>query len=135
MTSLSDTPLNWKNILTKEWVRELRKEMQQILDETDLSRTFDIQVGNASLDTSEVVFKLKLQLKGAETREQRDLNTFSQMDNVDPSKVGELRGEKYSLIGYNRKARARPYIVQNLNNNKEYIFTTDMAQRYFGMEK
>ena len=56
------------------------------------------------------------------------------MDKVDTSKIAEVRGEKYSLIGYRIKARSRPYIVQNLHNDKEYIFTTDMAQKYFGVE-
>ena len=117
--------------LNRQIVKELRVKLQDIIKMDE----FEITVGNASFDDTEVTFKLNLRVKGAETREQRDLRTFAEMDNVDVSKIAEVRGEKYSLIGYRVKARSRPYIVQNLINNKEYIFTTDMAQKYFGMEK
>ena len=123
--------MKWENKLTRNWVKQIRQALQDSIEVDG----FDITVGNASFDDSEVTFKLNLRVKGAETREQRDLRTFAEMDNVDVSKIAEVRGEKYSLIGYRTKARSRPYIVQNLINNKEYIFTTDMAQKYFGMEK
>ena len=123
--------MKWENKLTRDWVKQIRQALQDSIEVDG----FDITVGNASFDDTEVTFKLNLRVKGAETREQRDLRTFAEMDNVDVSKIAEVRGEKYSLIGYRVKARSRPYIVQNLINNKEYIFTTDMAQKYFGMEK
>ena len=122
--------IKWENKLTRDWVKQIRQALQDSIEVDG----FDITVGNASFDDSEVTFKLNLRVKGAETREQRDLRTFAEMDNVDISKIAEVRGEKYSLIGYRTKARSRPYIVQNLINNKEYIFTTDMAQKYFGMK-
>jgi len=122
--------LQWENKLTRDWVKQIRQALQDSIEVDG----FDIKVGNASFDDSEVTFKLNLRVKGAETREQRDLKTFAEMDNVDVSKIAEVRGEKYSLIGYRVKARSRPYIVQNLHNNKEYIFTTDMVQKYFGVE-
>ena len=121
--------MKWENRLTREWVKQIRQALQDSIEVDG----FDITVGNASFDDSEVTFKLNLRVKGAETREQRDLRTFAEMDNVDVSKIAEVRGEKYSLIGYRTKARSRPYIVQNLINNKEYIFTTHMAQKYFGV--
>jgi len=122
--------IQWENKLTRDWVKQIRQALQDSIEVDG----FDINVGNASFDSSEVTFKLNLRVKGAETREQRDLKTFAEMDNVDVSKIAEVRGEKYSLIGYRVKARSRPYIVQNLHNNKEYIFTTDMVQKYFGVE-
>ena len=129
--TLSDKPLQWTNRLTREWVKEIRQALQDSIEVDG----FDIKVGNASFDDNEVTFKLNLRIKGAETREQRDLRTFAEMDKIDTSKIGEMRGEKYSLIGYRRTAKTRPYIVQNLHNNKEYIFTTAQAQQYFGLEK
>tara|TARA_E500000331_G_scaffold250962_1_gene241376 strand:- start:18 stop:395 length:378 start_codon:yes stop_codon:yes gene_type:complete len=122
--------LQWENKLTRDWVKQIRQALQDSIEVDG----FDIKVGNASFDESEVTFKLNLMIKGAETREQRDLKTFAEMDKIDVSKIGEMRGEKYSLIGYRVKAKTRPYIVQNLHNNKEYIFTTAQAQQYFGLE-
>ena len=127
-------------LLNKKIVKELRDTLQRHLDHT-LSDTaswiddsYDIKIGNASFDDTEVTFKVNLRLKGAETREQKDLRRYAEMDNVDTSKIAEVRGEKYSLIGYRRTARTRPYIVKNVADNKEYIFTTDMAKKYFGVE-
>tara|TARA_Y100000004_G_scaffold25129_1_gene25353 strand:- start:44 stop:415 length:372 start_codon:yes stop_codon:yes gene_type:complete len=121
--------------LNRQIVKDFRAILDDILNDNESLEQFIVKVGNASFDDTEVTFKVNLRLKGAETREQKDLRTFAEMDNVDVSKIAEVRGEKYSLIGYRTKARSRPYIVQNLINNKEYIFTTDMAQKYFGMEK
>ena len=123
--------LQWENKLTRDWVKQIRQALQDSIEVDG----FDINVGNASFDDSEVTFKLNLRVKGAETREQRDLKTYAEMDKIDTAKIGEMRGEKYSLIGYRVKAKTRPYIVQNLHNNKEYIFTTAQAQQYFGLEK
>ena len=116
--------------LNRQIVKDLRVKLQDIIKMDE----FEITVGNASFDDTEVTFKVNLRLKGAETREQKDLRRYAEMDKIDISKIGEMRGEKYSLIGYRRTAKTRPYIVQNLHNDKEYIFTTALAQQYFGVE-
>ena len=116
--------------LNRQIVKDLRVKLQDIIKMDE----FEITVGNASFDDTEVTFKVNLRLKGAETREQKDLRRYAEMDKIDISKIGEMRGEKYSLIGYRRTAKTRPYIVQNLHNDKEYIFTTAQAQQYFGVE-
>ena len=118
--------------LNRQIVKDLRETLQSHLLKN--MNEFEVTVGNASFDDTEVTYKLNLRVKGAESREQRDLRTFAEMDKIDISKIGEMRGEKYSLIGYRRTAKTRPYIVQNLHNDKEYIFTTAQAQQYFGVE-
>jgi len=120
--------------LNRQIVKDFRAILDDILNDNESLEQFIVKVGNASFDDTEVTFKVNLRLKGAETREQKDLRRYAEMDKVDTSKIAEVRGEKYSLIGYRVKARSRPYIVQNLHNDKEYIFTTDMAQKYFGVE-
>ena len=120
--------------LNRQIVKDFRAILDDILNDNESLEQFIVKVGNASFDDTEVTFKVNLRLKGAETREQKDLRRFAEMDKVDTSKIAEVRGEKYSLIGYRRTARTRPYIVQNLHNDKEYIFTTALAQQYFGVE-
>ena len=119
--------------LNRQIVKDLRETLQSHLLKN--MNEFEVTVGNASFDDTEVTYKLNLRIKGAETREQKDLRRYAEMDKIDVSKIGEMRGEKYSLIGYRRTAKTRPYIVQNLQNDKEYIFTTAQAQQYFGVEK
>ena len=120
--------------LNRQIVKDFRAILDDILNDNESLEQFIVKVGNASFDDTEVTFKVNLRLKGAETREQKDLRRFAEMDKLDTSKIAEVRGEKYSLIGYRRTAKTRPYIVQNLHNDKEYIFTTALAQQYFGVE-
>ena len=120
--------------LNRQIVKDFRAILDDILNDNESLEQFIVKVGNASFDDTEVTFKVNLRLKGAETREQKDLRRFAEMDKEDTSKIAEVRGEKYSLIGYRRTAKTRPYIVQNLHNDKEYIFTTALAQQYFGVE-
>ena len=120
--------------LNRQIVKDFRAILDDILNDNESLEQFIVKVGNASFDDTEVTFKVNLRLKGAETREQKDLRRFAEMDKVDTSKIAEVRGEKYSLIGYRRTAKTSPYIVQNLHNDKEYIFTTAQAQQYFGVE-
>ena len=121
-------------LLNRKMVKDLRAILDDALNDNESLEQFIVKVGNASFDDTEVTFKVNLRLKGAETREQKDLRRYAEMDKVDTSKIAEVRGEKYSLIGYRRTAKTRPYIVQNLHNDKEYIFTTAQAQQYFGVE-
>ena len=120
--------------LNRQIVKDFRAILDDILNDNESLEQFIVKVGNASFDDTEVTFKVTLRLKGAETREQKDLRRFAEMDKIDVSKIGEMRGEKYSLIGYRRTAKTRHYIVQNLHNDNEYIFTTAQAQQYFGVE-
>ena len=108
--------------LNRQIVKDFRAILDDILNDNESLEQFIVKVGNASFDDTEVTYKLNLRIKGAESREQRDLRTFAEMDKIDVSKIGEMRGERYSLIGYRRTAKTRPYIVQNLHNDKEYIF-------------
>ena len=119
-------------LLNRQIVKDLRETLQRHLLKS--MNEFEVKVGNASFDETEVTYKLTLRIKGAETREQKDLKIYAEMDKIDTAKIAEVRGEKYSLIGYRRTAKTRPYIVQNLHNDKEYIFTTAIVQQYFGLE-
>ena len=120
--------------LNRQIVKDFRAILDDILNDNESLEQFIVKVGNASFDDTEVTFKVNLRLKGAETREQKDLRRYAELDNVNTSKIAKVQGELYSLIGYRIKARSRPYIVKNVANNKEYIFTTEMAKKYFGVE-
>ena len=93
---------------------------------------FDVEIGNANFSDTEVTFKLNLRLKGAKTQSQKDLEFYGNIDNLDLTKIAKLDGKDFSLSGFRRKARSKPYLIQDLKNGGEYIITTDTAKRYFG---
>ena len=127
-------------VLNKQIIRELRDTLQRCLDHklseiaSWVEDGYDIKVGNASFDNYEVTFKLTLRAKDVESKESMDLNRFAYLYNVEPQKVADVHGIKYKLVGYRVKARTQPFIVLNLTNNKEYLFTEDMGKRFFGKE-
>ena len=127
-------------VLNKKIIRELRDTLQRCLDyklseiASWVEDRYDINVGNASFDNYEVTFKLTLRAKDVESKESMDLNRFAYLYDVVPQKVADVHGIKYKLVGYRVKARTKPFIVLNLQNNQEYVFTEDMGRRFFGKE-
>ena len=125
-------------VLNKQIIRELRDTLQRCLDyklseiASWVEDRYDINVGNASFDNYEVTFKLTLRAKDVESKESMDLNRFAYLYDVVPQKVADVHGIKYKLVGYRVKARTKPFIVLNLQNNQEYVFTEDMGKRFFG---
>ena len=130
--------------LSKQIVKDLRVKLMNVFEvaphtptlvEEDLKAlddNYDVTVGNASFDSQEVTFKLTLRLKNAERKESMDLNRYANLYNVVPQKVADVHGIKYKLVGYRVKARKQPFIVLNLTNNKEYLFTEDLGRKHFG---
>tara|TARA_R100001460_G_C3476712_1_gene167839 strand:+ start:195 stop:578 length:384 start_codon:yes stop_codon:yes gene_type:complete len=118
-------------LIDKKTCQVLRNELQKVNDNSSLNDKYDITVGNASFDSQEVTFKVTLRLKNVESKESMDLNRYADLYNVEPQKVADVHGIKYKLVGYRAKARKQPFIVLNLTNNKEYLFTEDMGKRFF----
>jgi len=119
------------DLIDKKTCQVLRNELQKVNDNSSLNDKYDITVGNASFDSQEVTFKVTLRLKNVESKESMDLNRYADLYNVEPQKVADVHGIKYKLVGYRAKARKQPFIVLNLTNNKEYLFTEDMGKRFF----
>ena len=79
-----------------------------------------------------MTFKLNVRVKGAKTQSQKDLEDWAKIDNLDTTKIAKLDGKDFSLSGFRRKARTKPYLIQDLKNGGEYIITTEVAKKYFG---
>ena len=119
-------------LLNRKIVKELRDKLQSTLENFQDQSDFDVSVGNASFNDTEVTFKVNLRLKGAKTQSQKDLEDYAEMYKLDLTKIAKLDGKDFSLSGYRRKARTKPFLIQDLKNGGEYIITTDIAKKYFG---
>ena len=118
--------------LDRQILKRVRETLDNILKDNERLEQFDVTVGNASFSDDEVTFKLNLKIKGSKSQTQKDLETFAEMDNLDLTKIAKLDGKDFSLSGFRRKARSKPYLIQDLKNGGEYIITTDVAKKYFG---
>ena len=114
----------------------LREKLNNLFAEHGIEG-FDIDVGNASYDDVSVTFKVALTETGAGSAEERDLEKFAGFYDLDTTKVADLRGNKYSLVGYKRSARTKCWIIQKLGvgeSNNRYVTDTDTAKRLFGKD-
>ena len=118
--------------LDRQVLKRVRETLDNILRDNERLEQFDVTVGNASFSDDEVTFKLNLKIKGAKSQSQKDLEIYGGMDNLDLTKIAKLDGKDFSLSGFRRKARTKPYLIQDLKNGGEYIITTEVAKKYFG---
>ena len=118
--------------LDRQILKRVRETLDNILKDNERLEQFDVTVGNASFSDDEVTFKLNLKIKGSKSQTQKDLETFAEIDNLDLTKIAKLDGKDFSLSGFRRKARIKPYLIQDLKNGGEYIITTEVAKKYFG---
>ena len=116
-------------LLNRKIVKDLRGTLQtHLLKNMD---GFEVEVGGANFSDTEVTFKVNLRVKGAKSQSQKDLEDFAEMYKLDLTKIAKLDGKDFSLSGYRRKARSKPFLIQDLKNGGEYIITTDTAKKYF----
>ena len=128
-------------MLTSKLVKEIRATIQRALDHklsevaSWIDDSYTIAIGNGSYNADEVTFKLNVRVKGAKTQSQKDLEDWAKIDNLDTTKIAKLDGKDFSLSGFRRKSRTKPYLMQDLKNGGEYIITTEIAKKYFSREE
>ena len=126
--------------LNRTRVKELRDTLQRCIDHklSEIASWVDdsyiVTIGNGSFNDDEVTFKLNVKTKGSKTQAQKDLDDFASIDGLDLTKIATLDGKEFKLSGFRRKARTKPYLIQEQTGGGEYIITTDTAKRYFGKE-
>ena len=119
-------------LLNRKIVKDLRSILDDTLNDNESLEQFIVEIGNANFNDTEVTFKVNLRLRGAKSQSQKDLEDFAQMYKLDLTKIAKLDGKDFSLSGYRRKARTKPFLIQDLKNGGEYIITTATAKKYFG---
>lgn len=115
----------------KPTARKIRELMQKALEDADIDGV-TISVGNCSFTEGEATYKVNVLLDGGKSKEQTDLEQMATLMSLDTSKIATLEGMKVSLVGYNSKARKRPWVIQNLTTAQKYILDDDTAKRLFG---
>ena len=93
------------------------------------------RLGNAKFDDDRVTFQLIIENKDALREIERDLPQMAKIYELDTTKIGKHKGKSYSLVGYKKRARKEPWVVQDLHNGREYVIAFSFAQHLFGTEK
>jgi len=116
-------------------VREILEEkLPSILKEHGLS----FELGNARYDDDGVRFTgFRLSVKGALSETEKalrdELQTRDRMKfkMLDPNKIAKLDGMDISLVGFKPRARKKPFIIQDLNSDNQYVIGEELAERLF----
>ena len=124
----------------RQELRKLRETLQQVIDGTftynerhgvgDFLSNYKLDVGNCSYNDSKATFKLEVTIKGAKSEERVALEKSADYFGLDLDKDHP----EWKLVGYNRKARGYPILMEKKSNGKNYKFTLESAKKLFGKE-
>ena len=123
----------------REELREIRAELEKAisrhqewhkqLDIKSMSK-YNFNVGNCSYTDSKATFKLEVTIKGAKSEERVALEKSADYFGLDLEKDHP----EWILVGYNRKARGYPILMEKKSNGKTYKFTLESAKQMFKKE-
>jgi hypothetical protein len=124
--------------ITPKYIDKVRDKLKAIIDKEKLD--VNINFGNATYDNDSFTIKLKVSLPNAKSDEEKALDlelktreiNKSWMKPLDQTKIYSMGKVKYSLCGYRPRARAKPFIVLNLLDNKKYLLSEEKAEKFFG---
>ena len=124
----------------RQELRKLRETLQQVIDGTftynerhgvgDFLSNYKLDIGNCSYNDSKATFKLEVTIKGAKSEERVALEKSADYFGLDLDKDHP----EWMLVGYNRKARGYPILMEKKSNGKTYKFTLESAKQMFKKE-
>jgi len=123
----------------REELKEIRAELEKAISrhqewhkQLDIKsmNKYNFDVGNCSYNDSKATFKLEVTIKGAKSEERVELEKNADYFGIDLNK----EHPEWILLGYNRKARGYPILMEKKSNGKTYKFPLESAKKMFGKE-
>ena len=122
--------------MDRQTAKNLRKELETIFASNGING-FNVEIGNAIYNDFDVTFKVVIRHENVKPQAERDLEKKAKFYGLDINKIGTLDGDKYTLVGYNTRARKQPWIIEKLDiggNGGKYKIGNDTAKRLFGKD-
>ena len=122
----------------RQELRQIRAELEKAIDthqQIKMAQNGDLNkyvfnVGNCSYNDSKATFKLEVTIKGAKSEERIALEKFADLWDIDLNKDHP----EWILLGYNRKAREYPILMEKKSNGKTYKFKLESVKQMFKKE-
>jgi len=126
----------------KQTLTKLRGVIEKALINMSVSSRYEdmyvFELGSCTYDRdgSNATFKLNVRVKGAKTREEKQLNSFADLDDIDINKTWKEGTREFKLCGYNTKAPKFPYLMKDINSSgtQTYKIGTSTAKRWFASD-
>jgi len=111
---------------------QLNEQNHQAKEDSELLNQFDINFGSCTYDPNGLAtFKVEFKIKGTDSRELRDLKIFAKLYDLDINKENST----YKIVGYKRRARKNPFVLEDKRNGKHYVISKTHAQELFGKQE
>ena len=122
--------------LDKYVLEKVRKELNALIKNANEAvfnyEGIEIQnLGNCSFNEDNATFKLNVKVAGSKSEELKSLEFFANLYNLDLTKIAASNSKRFSLVGYNGKARTYPFIMQDLGTGSKYKCSESEAKRMF----
>tara|TARA_R100001443_G_scaffold35671_1_gene49482 strand:+ start:112 stop:507 length:396 start_codon:yes stop_codon:yes gene_type:complete len=118
--------------LNKLVLKEMRKSIQDKLDELDFNVKFSL--GNCTYDTDYATFKLNVQVEGGKSKIEKDLEMIANIRGLDLTKIWNEGTRKFKLHGFKNRSRKNPFVIVDTLTKKQYVINDKIAERHFSKE-
>ena len=122
--------------INRQSIDVIRKAIDNALQQTEKDLGVKIKFGNARYDHDTVRFpNVEVSLENAKSKEEKDLEWVLKMyDHIDSNKIAYVGNHKFSIVGYNVKAKKNNWVVHDHINNKKYIMPLSTVEKHFRKE-
>ena len=122
--------------INRQSIDVIRKAIDNALQQTQKDLGVKIKFGNARYDEDTVRFpNVEVSLENAKPKEEKDLEWVMQMyGHIDTNKIADVGNHKFSIVGYNMKAKKNNWVVLDHVSNKRYVMPMDSVERHFRKE-
>tara|TARA_Y100000996_G_scaffold240570_1_gene189132 strand:+ start:1330 stop:1707 length:378 start_codon:yes stop_codon:yes gene_type:complete len=123
--------------MDKETAKLIRKLINENLNLENTGFKFELM--NATYDDNQITFKLQVQSENAIPQSEAELDRDNKWRTslgkkaLSKETIATISGAKCKLVGFRPKARKQPYIVENVNNGKQYVIDERTAETYYAM--
>ena len=122
--------------INRQSIDVIRKSIDNALQQIQKDLGVKIKFGNARYDEDTVRFpNVEVSLENAKPKEEKDLEWVLKMyDHIDSNKIADVGNHKFSIVGYNVKAKKNNWVVLDHVSNKKYVMPMDSVERHFRKE-
>lgn len=125
--------------INPETIKQVRQIIKDSLSDIMEDNNLKFELGNATYDDDSFKFTgFRISLSNAKTEEEKSLEaeldyrqTSPYAFNLDASIVATESGRKFKLVGFKKRARKKPFVIQDIKTNDKFVCSEAMAVRLF----
>lgn len=113
----------------------LNEKLEQLFKTFEFDNDLIVEINKSvKYDDVNAYFKIEIRDAKSVSLKESDLIDMARADDIDITKIATINNMKFTLTGYNRKARTNVYEMRQVDNPMHGVYgiTETMAKRHFG---